>query len=135
MTKAETIIQISRETDAIQHIDYDADVASDLDALCDDHGDCDWWGADWRIQMAVVARQSEAEADRAEADRAWHSDCAAAHAATCRDEAEDIMALAYESAVAGDLEQDAICRLAVAGDEAALAECHRVLADAQAQED
>jgi len=62
-------------------------------------------------------------------------DCAAAHAATCRDEAEDIMALAYESAVAGDLEQDAICRLAVAGDEAALAECHRVLADAQAQED
>lgn len=44
-----------------------------------------------------------------------------------------IQSLSDEAGQAGDLEQVAICGKALDGDEAAWAECERVIADAQAQ--
>lgn len=46
-----------------------------------------------------------------------------------------IRALRGEAGVAGDLEQVAVCDRALAGDEAALRECKRVVDDAHAQQD
>jgi hypothetical protein len=48
---------------------------------------------------------------------------------------EQITPLSYESGVAGDMEQVAICTRAIAGDEQARVECARVIADARAQVD
>lgn len=46
---------------------------------------------------------------------------------------EQIEALSTEAASAGDLEQVAICERALAGDDAARAECALVIGDAAAQ--
>lgn len=46
-----------------------------------------------------------------------------------------IEALSTEAAAHGDLAQVAICDRALAGDESAMAECERVIRDAQAQDD
>jgi hypothetical protein len=46
---------------------------------------------------------------------------------------EQIEALSTEAGAAGDLEQVAICRHALAGDERAKAECVRAIRDAEAR--
>lgn len=48
---------------------------------------------------------------------------------------EQIQALRDEAGQAGDLEQVAICDRALEGDETAIAECERVIADAAARAD
>jgi hypothetical protein len=92
-------------------------------------------GRTWHYEGASPARYGWAAVTPAGDTRYLGRTLEEAHATLLAPTDTEIEALRYEAGCAGDTEQVAICDRALQGNDAARAECARVIADAQAMDD